>query len=636
MIRAWMWLLGLVVVVSSMPVHADALCAPPVIGVQGGSPPGGPDWFAATPVSPFGTRLTDPRWVGASSVSFDDGTGHTADFRALLHRSTGVGDQDALFLSWRWVAGVDAPGSKARLVFGFANGLNSSSATVGEMFRLVPGAQQAGTVNDKGGFVISAWSIANDGTPTVEASPTWGADARMWTDTAAVEDAKVWGVSVKLPLPNTTGPFSFFYELRGDVGAGNVRFTFPSTAPVTNPPPGDPVPAAIAGWADLQPTAACTAGISLAQSDIGIMHGGINTSTFKPGDGGNDVFADALNGGAADVPAGALHAKFRIAKWGAAIGDTPSWQTLTGGDNVTNTANVTVGAKGRVTFNYALTKQDNCDFFNFDCGGLIRVQRNPDQCVQVELSGSSLVFAKSSAGNNMRFVSASVFEEQPTLNVSRLPANPNSEYDIYFLVERVNMPAAVPANTSLFSTDPKEQIAAAEAGQRLVGLRKQGGPPRDFTVDEKKSVLQYAASTGARSVTVNGISTAIEDVGMPTFKVHVYQEAGTKTQLPGGTQSTDLIPGVGFGYYVRHEGTLSGWTADLVAAGAVALAPNLYKLHVGTAPVSLTTRIEAKAPGASPAIAGCNSWFCQWWVIALIALAGLALLILIIRAVRRP
>ena len=129
---------------------------------------------------------------------------------------------------------------------------------------------------------------------------------------------------------------------------------------------------------------------------------------------------------------------------------------------------------------------------------------------------------------------------------------------------------------------------------------------------------------------------SIEDVGMTTFKVHVYQEAGTKTQLPGGTQSTDLIPGVGFGYYVRHEGTLSGWTADLVAAGAVALAPNLYKLHVGTAPVSLSTRIEAKAPGASPTIAGCNSWFCQWWVIALIALAGLALLILIIRAVRRP
>jgi hypothetical protein len=587
---------------TGMQARAQPSCAPNVVGVQGGSPPGGPDFYKPTPVAPFGTRMTDPRWVGSSAVSYEDGTGHIADFRALVDTSSG---SPVLLLSWRFVAGVSTPTQATdRIIFGYANGRPGTANLTGAMYTLVPKTTQIGNAAaDQANPLVTAYDVANNGGATINNSPPLLPSAWVWTDAGVTTDVKVWGIEATFPLPSATTPFSFFFEMLGNVGGTpHVPLVYPSTVTISNPYT-TPTPTQISTWAEVDPGSGCSAGVSLQPTDIGILHGGINTAQFNPGDGGNDVYAQPLNGTTGQINAGQLHAAFRLAEWGAQIGDSPAWKTIPGGGDVVNPANIGVGNKGQIKFNYVLTPQDNCDFFNFDCAGLTRTPRNADQCVQVELSGGNLQFAKASAGTNMQFVSASTYEGSPVLSVESSHGKP--DFDVYFLIETLSMPATVsPETEPLFSSDPKTRSERNAEARALLGEeeeQRRQRAPADPTEEQRRALLEYMADKGVRQVVVGQQQLSLESLGMPTFKVHVYQDAGTRTRLSDGTESIDLKPGVGFGYFTRHNDGLSGWRAEMVAAGAKQVAPNVYRLHVGRHHHGpLKTRIEALEPGTSP------------------------------------
>jgi hypothetical protein len=79
---------------------------------------------------------------------------------------------------------------------------------------------------------------------------------------------------------------------------------------------------------------------------------------------------------------------------------------------------------------------------------------------------------------------------------------------------------------------------------------------------------------------------------MPTYRLHVYYDTGER--LDGRPV---LRPQTYFGYYVEHEGPLTGWKQALDAppsAQLQELAPEFYKMLVPTDGVEkLTTTIEA-------------------------------------------
>jgi hypothetical protein len=73
-----------------------------------------------------------------------------------------------------------------------------------------------------------------------------------------------------------------------------------------------------------------------------------------------------------------------------------------------------------LTFSWTLDAQANCDYFSNCTGGLPRTPRNPDQCLQVELSGPGLVFINQSVATNMDFAVSSKFTKDAVIDLRHL------------------------------------------------------------------------------------------------------------------------------------------------------------------------------------------------------------------------
>ena len=66
---------------------------------------------------------------------------------------------------------------------------------------------------------------------------------------------------------------------------------------------------------------------------------------------------------------------------------------------------------------------------------------------------------------------------------------------------------------------------------------------------------------------------------LPTYVAYVWQDTGKTTRVKGKTVK-DFQAAPSFGYYVSHDGPLTGWRYGLAGKGVTKVGPNFYKVSV--------------------------------------------------------
>jgi hypothetical protein len=115
---------------------------------------------------------------------------------------------------------------------------------------------------------------------------------------------------------------------------------------------------------------------------------------------------------------------------------------------------------------------------------------------------------------------------------------------------------------------------------------------------------------------------------MPTYIVYVWTDSGRTIPTPTGPSKV-LIPQPSYGLFLAHDGALDGWKHDLVAAGAVLIGPNFYRVSApNDSTFTATTTIEP--------VLFCHGPFCRFplwmWIVALILLVFVLLMLVRRRA----
>src|SRR6185436_13148670 len=200
--------------------------------------------------------------------------------------------------------------------------------------------------------------------------------------------------------------------------------------------------------------------------------------------------------------------------------------------------------------------------------------RTPDQCMLVDLAVASTTnpprnFSTQSAYRNMLFTGASKIVKQATLDTRGLPAQAGGGplRDLYVYIQTANMPATID------NPPPPPEGDRGQLRERLQRIQIEP-PPKGRTIGSKEAArLQEAVSAGQLS---------LDDVAqvMPTYRAYVWYDTGRTLAAPGGGTAKVLEPQPSFGLFAWHDGDLTGWKHQLSAAGAVQIAPNLYKIPV--------------------------------------------------------
>jgi hypothetical protein len=107
----------------------------------------------------------------------------------------------------------------------------------------------------------------------------------------------------------------------------------------------------------------------------------------------------------------------------------------------------------------------------------------------------------------------------------------------------------------------------------------------------------------------------------PTYQVHVFHDTGEVINIDG-TERKLLKPQPSFGYFVDHDGPLTGWRHTL--AGAEEIIPGrYYKLSVpASGKAIVTTTIEAVEHGL-------------WWFWIVLGILILLLILVVVYALRQ-
>jgi hypothetical protein len=552
-------------------------CVAPAFGIP---PTGGPPkWWSTSPPEPvYHNQLDDPRWSGASKITYGDGTGEKVEFRALH-------DASYFYLSWRaFVAPASTPDQNT-LYFGYRSGGG------GDVIVSVSLSSLAAATASASQLTLTAFLRNPDGTQgsAVTLPPEIPATARVWVDPAAPGS---WAVQVQLPisaLQVTCGRAQIWYDLLTGTPTNPVAsFTWPRSGAdvdggtVASPhPPIYPDPAI---WNWLRPSTGpgdprcASEGVSLDYSNIGTTNTPASEIRFSAAapHPNNTFFARPTNHSGAAIAAGAITATFRLANWGSVPGDweqgVPSnqlWAAIPGGTDVPTSGLIANGATADATnqshFDWTVT---GSDLAQFTSGA-----RRPHQCMLVELKSSApgLTFTNASVYRNMDLVSASKFKRDALLSVKGLTATPGGARDLYLYVETQDMPERASP------TPPPERTAV---------------PTKAHDQTEGRNNLE-----AGRPVPSEGQGS---DHPLPTYRVHVYYDTSKVVSL-GGTTRPVLHHQTSFGYQVTHQGDLQGWRNELEGIGLVKLAPNWFRIPVADGgQVSVTTTIEAVEREARP------------------------------------
>jgi hypothetical protein len=444
-------------------------------------------------------------------------------------------------------------------------------------------------------------------------TPDWIDPATTHTRVYRRTTDNSWAVFMQVPIDSNPDlgldlatSFSMWFE---------VQVTHPNSAVVTYDFPAGVAFNDVAtsmddtGWQATRRTTApsdpsCIQGVSLAVADVGTVPAG--SSCGNPGDtlsssialtnggspGSNVLCARPLNETGAPIAASDVDATFRIANWGT----QPDWNMVPDPLNTLwKTVNPTPatggaiadGAKGNLAFTWNLTANDGTvnDACTFDpqppglgCNPVPAANRRKrHQCMLVELSGAPpLTFSTSSVYRNMNFVNASTFRREAEVSVVGLAPEPvpQPQREVYLYVQTDNMPAHVGRGAP--STPPVVDYYTRPAtGEAAASGDDVNQPPRRVEPLEK-SPYQKLRETE------------------PTYQVHAFHDTGRTTMIHGRSYRV-LEPQTSFGYFVDHQGALTGWRHELI--GAQKIAPDYYRIPVpenGTA--TITTVIEALEP----------------------------------------
>jgi hypothetical protein len=228
----------------------------------------------------------------------------------------------------------------------------------------------------------------------------------------------------------------------------------------------------------------------------------------------------------------------------------------------------------------------------------------------------------------MHFVTASHFSMDAQIDPRHAAGNAKP-HDVYLYVQALNMPTKVTGPTAVPPPGPPSEKDNATIQEYLKGPGEQRPATnlRELPVDQRRALLQYLVARQQPSVRVGDQTYKIEDLGMPTYRVFAYQDTGATTTKHGRSVAV-LEPMQGFGYYVSHEGGLSGWKHGLLGAGAIDLGNNVYKIPGVYKPVSVTTFVDALTEPAEHQI-----WK-TWWFWLFIVLGMLLFLIFIVKMKR--
>ncbi len=542
---------GIVMAYEAM-ARAAATCIGPAYGVP--ASPGPPHWWLTSPPEPlYNDKLDDPRWVGAAKISYGDGTGEKAEFRALHDISNSY-----VYFSWRsFVAPAATPDQNA-LFFGYRRAGGDDVIVKISLTSLAPAV-------DSTSLNIEAFLRNADGTQGAAAvvEPEIQTTARVWVDAAP---PGAWAVQLRMPLTAfeiVSDRFRLWYELlAGTPTVPVATYTWPRTGAdidggtVPSPHPSVYPDPALWSWFHLSTgpsdTACASGGVSLSYANVGTTN--VPASQIKysatPPHPINTIFARPTNNSGAAIPAAGITATFRLANWGSVPGDWEAgvpvdelWATIPGGSDIPTSGAIpdgtTADASNEAHFNWTVADPDLADFLS----GTRRLH----QCMLVELKSTmtpGITFINDSVYRNMDVVSASRFRRNAVLSVKGLrPVSPQPR-DVYIYVETQNMPA-----------DMKAEIKK----------------PRAVGGEQARVVTRPPA----------------------TYRVHVYHDTGRVITI-GGQARPVLRYQTSYGYTVNHEGDLQGWRHSFQGAGLIELAPGWYKIPVpNNGSTTVTNEIEA-------------------------------------------
>jgi hypothetical protein len=601
---------------------AQTTCLGPATGVPANLTP--PHWWDNNPPQAvYYQQLDDPRWVGAGSVDFGDGTANNLEFRGL---------QDANYVYLSWILShvqVDTQ-NNSLLYFGVPRSAADGGGTLIVKVNLKQNNPQ---IDQPPGAIASLDTYlrqANGTGAVLNPVPTYLTDTlRVWTNSPS---ANSWAVQVRIPRANlqlSGASYKMWFQVFTGLPGPAATYAWPVTQLLGQDAGFNEVYPDPANWQTMQfgtgpnDPACATGGVSITSAQMGtknpdshsILYGSNQTNTF---------FAHPLNNAQRTVNSGEIQGRFRIANWGSSpngweFGVDPNtlWQTIPGG-SVSNLGAIPNGALSTdangLSFNWVVTGADLAAFQNGT--------RLPHQCMLLELSSSGpnpLSFVNKSTWTNMNFVHASTFSDKAQITLKGLTAIAPVGRDVYVWIETLNMPEKADPNQK----PPELQTTIPPTGREggyIAGSAAVNAPPQAGKPIPVPGMTELQRMAQAGEVTQQQLEAVV-----PTFIVHVYHDTG-KTLRFGGTERPLVTAQGSFGYYVSHEGALYGWQHDLVPQGFTLekITTDFYKITKAPNDAVLTVLPIISALETAP------SHGIPWWVWLLILIL-LILLWLIFR-----
>lgn len=620
--------------------QAQALCVP--FGFGGAYGPGPPAWFlpAGNGFARFNTWVDDPRWSGAASVTHGDGANHDVQFRALYSPQSAPGQ--FIYLSWWQKFALNTTTVNNRLYVGLSNGTATPALLLRITFASTTPTAASGSAASATVHVVDVNGNVGAAIPT----PTWVNDMRVWIDQVTDQttmnpaeannavEANNWAVHLRIPVGVNLGDaantltlgssFNLWYELlQGTPATPIVVYTWPfSTSAqsffVTTPGGIEKLPA-LSNWpqallGENENNTACN-GVTLDSGDIYVNNTAHGDGSIISRSESNTFHAKPHNKTGGPVPIGNIQARFRIANWGVQPSSTDAdpasgnWNTV--GKRIRDPADpnddergldiVVQPGAGDILDNqqWDISGAWQPDSTAVEEAGFFNNTKSPHQCIQVELSsGAGVQFLRSSAFTNMRQVAASVFKETAEVSVVGLPTTTEGKRPVYLSVKRFNMPAEVASDA------PKPgpiEVPPAPDREKIARAKSEGNEDQLAEQERFAEFTQYERRF----------------LSEPSYVVRGYYDTGQRMRLQNEDRPI-LLPMVAFGYFVNHEGSLTGWKDNLT--GLERIAPDFYQVKVpDNAAVKIGVQLEALE----------GHW--PWWYWLILVLILILILFFILR-----
>jgi hypothetical protein len=451
-------------------------------------------------------------------------------------------------------------------------------------------------INSGGAASFTSTMLRRSGSDWVAATePAWiGTNTRIWVKPGAaapVTPNSQWAVQMRVPnrseaaggLP-LANPFSMWYCVHVSHAMGANLYSMPATLGVVEPA-SDTYPAPTQGLLYSLNTAAagftCGSNVTLAYNDVGTNNrdaGGNATPHIIKTATENEFFIRPKNETGALIAAGRIKVTLRLANWGAASSLGP-WRPLTPnpGNPGSDHGAIANNNNGTITVNWTPTASESATYLT-----------TPHQCIMVEMRDTTppgLNFIPRQLMRNMDFAKGSTFRREAEINIQGTPAMKNAivpppRRDTYLYVERLNLPEKyrgqepdiILKRGTADGPTPGQQIPDI-----LLEHRRQESPLfRLFDLLNYDDFEYYDWEPIAAF--------------LPTYRVHAFYDTGERFTRNG--QVFPVLESLStFGYYLDHDGPITGWDTRL--QGAEKLDENWYILRVpqnGSAKVTTVVR----------------------------------------------